>query len=100
MNKRSVAFLLAALAVLALAVAGGVHFRSRRAPAGASAMSSVVRPSRGQTYYCPMHPTMISDHPADCPICQMRMVPRDDDRPVDAGVATVPGPSSGATAGP
>ncbi len=28
-------------------------------------------------YYCPMHPTMTSDHPADCPICSMRMVKRE-----------------------
>ncbi len=27
-------------------------------------------------YYCPMHPTFSSDHPGDCPICSMRLVPR------------------------
>lgn len=26
-------------------------------------------------YHCPMHPTMISDQPGDCPICGMRLVP-------------------------
>ncbi|HYS05562.1 MAG TPA: efflux RND transporter periplasmic adaptor subunit [Candidatus Dormibacteraeota bacterium] len=26
-------------------------------------------------YHCPMHPSMQSDRPADCPICGMRMVP-------------------------
>jgi len=26
-------------------------------------------------YHCPMHPTYMSDHPADCPICNMAMVP-------------------------
>ncbi len=25
-------------------------------------------------YYCPMHPTYHSDHPGDCPICNMRLV--------------------------
>jgi RND family efflux transporter MFP subunit len=25
-------------------------------------------------YHCPMHPSMVSDKPADCPICGMRMV--------------------------
>ena len=29
----------------------------------------------GQQYYCPMHPEQVSDHPGDCPICSMRMVP-------------------------
>lgn len=26
-------------------------------------------------YYCPMHPTYTSDHPGDCPICNMKLVP-------------------------
>lgn len=26
-------------------------------------------------YHCPMHPTIISDKPGDCPICGMRLVP-------------------------
>lgn len=28
-----------------------------------------------QKYYCPMHPTYVSDEPGDCPICNMRLVP-------------------------
>jgi membrane fusion protein, copper/silver efflux system len=28
-----------------------------------------------QLYVCPMHPTYVSDHPGDCPICGMRLVP-------------------------
>lgn len=27
------------------------------------------------TYYCPMHPSYRSDHPGDCPICNMKLVP-------------------------
>jgi len=26
-------------------------------------------------YYCPMHPTYVSDRPGDCPICGMKLVP-------------------------
>jgi Cu(I)/Ag(I) efflux system membrane fusion protein len=29
-------------------------------------------------YYCPMHPTYISDRPGDCPICNMKLVKRED----------------------
>ena len=29
-------------------------------------------------YHCPMHPAMVSDRPADCPICGMRMVPMEE----------------------
>ncbi|MBI4114975.1 MAG: efflux RND transporter periplasmic adaptor subunit, partial [Candidatus Omnitrophica bacterium] len=30
----------------------------------------------GQIYYCPMHPTYTSDRPGDCPICNMKLVPK------------------------
>ena len=29
-----------------------------------------------QIYYCPMHPTYVSDRPGDCPICNMKLVPK------------------------
>lgn len=29
------------------------------------------------TYYCPMHPTYISDRPGDCPICNMKLVKKE-----------------------
>ena len=31
--------------------------------------------SSATTYYCPMHPSYRSDHPGDCPICNMKLVP-------------------------
>jgi len=30
-----------------------------------------------QRYTCPMHPDVIADHPSDCPICGMHLVPED-----------------------
>ena len=52
------------------------------AKAGASAETgdAVHKPvtadktSGKQLYICPMHPTYVSDHPGDCPICGMRLV--------------------------
>jgi hypothetical protein len=38
------------------------------APAAAAAKKAPL-------YQCPMHPTITSDHPGDCPICGMKLVP-------------------------
>lgn len=31
--------------------------------------------AKGPRYHCPMHPSIISDQPGDCPICSMSLVP-------------------------
>lgn len=33
------------------------------------------------TYYCPMHPQITAERPGDCPICNMRLVPRQSSLP-------------------
>ncbi len=54
-------------ATLALGVvAVGVIQRSRHATHGRA------------TYYCPMHPGIVTDRPGDCPICNMKLVKRAD----------------------
>ncbi len=30
---------------------------------------------KGPRYTCPMHPTIVQDHPGECPICGMQLVP-------------------------
>jgi len=42
------------------------------------------RTAPADIYYCPMHPQITADHPGDCPICNMRLVPR----------PTAPGPAA------
>jgi Cu(I)/Ag(I) efflux system membrane fusion protein len=38
-----------------------------------------------QMYQCPMHPQIIMDHPGNCPICGMTLVPMASDAPKDKG---------------
>jgi membrane fusion protein, copper/silver efflux system len=42
---------------------------SRDAVATASVQAAASR------YRCPMHPSVVQDHPGDCPICNMKLVP-------------------------
>jgi len=51
--------------------------------------------ARTMHYHCPMHPSVTSDQPGDCPICGMKLVPFEPDKPAGetaptpAGLATV-----------
>ncbi len=44
------------------------------APAAANAPAAEAE-KKTPLYQCPMHPTITSDHPGDCPICGMKLVP-------------------------
>ena len=37
-----------------------------------------ARVSQKALYYCPMHPTYTSDRPGDCPICNMKLVKKEE----------------------
>ncbi len=62
-------------AILAVAVlAAGSTAYVQRTPDGATAPET----ARAAKYHCPMHPTMVSDQPGDCPMCGMRLVPTEE----------------------
>lgn len=42
--------------------------------------------SKKAVYYCPMHPTYISDKPGDCPICNMKLVKKEEAGAIEKGV--------------
>jgi Cu(I)/Ag(I) efflux system membrane fusion protein len=64
-----------ALAILAsaIAAAGGTWLLARRAPAHDHAAEGGAAAAKEQ-WQCPMHPSIVQDHPGDCPICGMKLV--------------------------
>src|SRR3954468_21934513 len=58
------------VAVTALVAAGSILNYAGVHIAGDKSVSS------GQLYYCPMHPSVVQDHPGECPICSMTLVPK------------------------
>jgi Cu(I)/Ag(I) efflux system membrane fusion protein len=58
------------LATALVAVGTIMHFAGVRLGGGGQSASS------GQLYTCPMHPSVVQDHPGECPICSMTLVPK------------------------
>ncbi len=56
-----------------------------------SACSKGAGAGKKVMYHCPMHPTVISDRPGDCPICGMRLVPFE---PAATGDSKKPAPEA------
>lgn len=68
-------WLAAAVAGLVGIAAGGagtwLALRARVHPGHAPEVAE----KKGPLYQCPMHPTIVQDHPGECPICGMKLVP-------------------------
>jgi membrane fusion protein, copper/silver efflux system len=68
---------------------------------GTGAIDKLVGPGHGSAgvaklYYCPMHPSVVQDHPGECPICSMTLVlkPESGATPPPQATMTVPPPSA------
>ena len=64
---------LALVAILGVGLGGGGALLARRGH-GHAEPSEAPRAAARDLYVCPMHPTITSDHPGDCPICGMKLV--------------------------
>jgi membrane fusion protein, copper/silver efflux system len=67
---------LVAVAIASAAVAGGgaTLLAHRHAPSGGAEAKGASMAEAKPQYQCPMHPTIVQDHPGDCPICGMQLV--------------------------
>jgi RND family efflux transporter MFP subunit len=75
MGNKLILLLVLSVAIAMAAVITGCG-KSDSSNSGKGAASEVKK----QKYHCPMHPTYVSGHPGDCPICNMRLVPVKDDK--------------------
>jgi len=83
--------LVAAIAASAVLAAGGTWLLAGRGhdEAGAASGQGATAPPAAERWQCPMHPSIVQDHPGDCPICGMKLVK----------VAAAPGASPAGTPG-
>jgi Cu(I)/Ag(I) efflux system membrane fusion protein len=58
-------------------------------------VSSTGHAEHAGLYYCPMHPSVVQDHPGECPICSMTLVPKP-----EGSTAKKMKPAPAMTAGP
>ena len=63
------------LGLVALGLIAGVGGTLLLRPSSHNQGAPADQASKKQMYQCPMHPAVIQDHPGDCPICGMKMVP-------------------------
>jgi membrane fusion protein, copper/silver efflux system len=74
-RRRFGAGTLALVAILGVGLGGGAALLARRSDGhGHSSPADAPSAVAKELYVCPMHPTITSDHPGDCPICGMKLI--------------------------
>ena len=58
-------------------------------------LGSAKNTTSGRLYYCPMHPSVVQDHPGECPICSMTLVPKPEGANPPRPSALATGPNAG-----
>jgi membrane fusion protein, copper/silver efflux system len=81
----------------ALGVGGSVIFHHHKDGGDNGAASPAAAQERWQ---CPMHPSVVQDHPGDCPICGMKLVKVAATPPASGGAQGAAGPQAASGAPP
>jgi len=61
--------------LIGVVLAAGIFLAGYAVRPGPAPVAGSGSATQAVTYTCPMHPQYTSDHPGDCPICGMRLVP-------------------------
>lgn len=72
------------IAMALVATASLLYYFGAFSPAGDLSSGKTV-------YYCPMHPSVVQDHPGECPICSMTLVPKEGGAQTQPSAETPPG---------
>ena len=83
-QKKSAGWKGIGLIALGLVVGTGATLLLRPSP-DTHAHAEATPAAKKQMYQCPMHLQIIMDHPGDCPICGMKLVPMEGEPPKDKG---------------
>ncbi|HEY3296075.1 MAG TPA: efflux RND transporter periplasmic adaptor subunit [bacterium] len=96
LTKRS-RWIVPLLLLLVLSVAFNLYSVLGHKGTGSSTSASASK----EMYVCPMHPSIVQDHPGDCPICGMKLVPmKNGQNPAQAAPGMAPPPPAAKPAVP
>jgi Cu(I)/Ag(I) efflux system membrane fusion protein len=88
--RRRLATALVAVVSFALGGAGASLLAQRLGGGHDHAAEKAPAPPAKVKYQCPMHPTIVQDHPGDCPICGMKLVKMAEGAAGSAGPVAAP----------
>ncbi len=71
------------------AIGAGTYWLGRTAGENHAAVTPETAQAQKARYQCPMHPSIVQDHPGECPICGMKLVRVDEGKGVGAASAAV-----------
>ena len=73
-TRRTATIALLVFAGMVLGANGAWLLMRGRTPRSADTRAATEVSAHQPLYQCPMHPTITSDHPGDCPICGMKLI--------------------------